>query len=552
MSPNNELSRFSRSLLLTIGVFVVFVIAFAIYVNTEKRIDQAHASRHQSFLLADELRQSSDDLTRMVRTYVVTGDAIYRKRYQEILDIRDGKKPRPLKYEDIYWDLVQVDDRRPRPEGKAVALLELMRQAGFTEAEFAKLAQAKTNSDKLTKTEFAAMALIESAGQAADTNRLKATRLLNDASYHQAKADIMQPISEFYQMVDQRTLEGVRAAENAATLVRVTLIALGLLLAFSLWNAYRALHATLGCSVDELQGRIARLGRGDFSSSIPVPQSMENSVLAWLSETQINLARIDAERKQAEASLSQLNTELERRVAQRTAELETAIYDLENFNYSVSHDLRVPLRAIDGFSKILLDEYSDKFDEEGRRLLNVVRDSTKKIAQYLDGMLAFSRIGRMAMTPAEISMDELVHAVVAELQPSVVEGALQLEIGHLPPARGDSAMLHRVFVNLLSNAIKFSRSRAPAKIKVGGYVEGNEAVYYVKDNGAGFDMQFAGKLFGVFQRLHGVTEFEGTGIGLAIVKRIVTRHGGRVWAEGKVNEGATIYFALPIKEAAHG
>jgi light-regulated signal transduction histidine kinase (bacteriophytochrome) len=158
----------------------------------------------------------------------------------------------------------------------------------------------------------------------------------------------------------------------------------------------------------------------------------------------------------------------------------------------------------------------------------------------------------MAMTPAEISMDELVRAAVAELQPSIVEGTLQLEIGHLPPAWGDSAMLHRVFVNLLSNAIKFSRDRVPAKIKVGGYVEGAEAVYYVKDNGAGFDMQFAGKLFGVFQRLHGVTEFEGTGIGLAIVKRIVTRHGGRVWAEGKVNEGATIYFALPKKEAAHG
>ena len=331
MSPDNELSRFTRSLLLTIGMFVVFVIAFAIYVRAERQIDRANESRYQSYVLADVLRQSSDDLTRMVRTYVATGDAIYKKRYQEILDIRDGKKPRPVKYEDIYWDLVLDDKQRPRPDGHAVALLELMRQAGFTETEFAKLAQAKANSDTLTKTEFAAMALIESTVRTTKANRLEATRMLNDASYHQAKASIMRPISEFYQMMEQRTQKGVRDAENAATLVRVMLIALGMLMVFALWNAYRALHATLGCSVDELQGRIVRLGSGDLSSPIPVPESMENSVLAWLSETQTNLARIDAERKQAEAALSQLNAELEQRVAQRTAELETAIYDLEEF-----------------------------------------------------------------------------------------------------------------------------------------------------------------------------------------------------------------------------
>lgn len=550
MFSNNELSRFSRSLLLTIGMFVVFVIAFAVYVRSEKQIDRANESRFQSYILADELRQSSDDLTRMVRSYVATGDVIYKKHYQEILDIRDGKKPRPVEYENIYWDLVLGDDQRPRPDGSAVALLELMRQAGFTEAEFSRLRQAKANSDALTKAEFAAIALIESSSPATEANRLEATRMLNDASYHQAKAGIMRPIGEFYQMADQRTLKAVHDANSAATLVRTMLIALGLLLVFSLWSAYRALHAILGCSVDELQGRIARLGSGELTSPIPVPGDKRNSVLAWLSETQINLARIDAERKQAETELFQLNAELEQRVSQRTAELETAIYDLENFNYSASHDLRIPLRAIDGFSKILLDEHAGQLDDEAKRLLNIVRNNTVRMSQYIDDMLTFSRTGRKALTHEEVDMGGLVREVMEELRPD--ESVIELEIRSLPRAVADRAMMRQVFVCLLSNAVKFSSTRTPPRIEVGAFIEGGEIIYYVKDNGVGFDMRYVGKLFGVFERLHSVTEFEGNGIGLAIFKRIVSRHGGRVWAEGRVDAGATVYFALPIKEVDHG
>ncbi|MDO8208620.1 MAG: histidine kinase dimerization/phospho-acceptor domain-containing protein, partial [Gallionella sp.] len=285
-------------------MFVVVGITFGLYAYLEKQLDHANELQLKSFLLADELRQSSDDLTRMVRTYVVTGDPVYKQHYQEILDIRDGKKPRPVAYTDIYWDLVLADDQRPRPRGQTVPLLELMRQAGITEKEFARLAQAKANSDLLTRTEFAAMALIESTEPATAANRLRAAQMLNDASYHLAKYGIMRPISEFYQMMEQRTQGAVHAAKNLATLVRVMLIAFGLLLAFTLWRAYRALYATLGCSVDELQGRIARLGSGDFSSGIPVARGMENSVLGWLSATQINLAQRDAERKQAEKRIA--------------------------------------------------------------------------------------------------------------------------------------------------------------------------------------------------------------------------------------------------------
>jgi light-regulated signal transduction histidine kinase (bacteriophytochrome) len=178
----------------------------------------------------------------------------------------------------------------------------------------------------------------------------------------------------------------------------------------------------------------------------------------------------------------------------------------------------------------------------------VVRENTSRMGQLIDDFLKFFRVGRVEMNCSEIDMEKLAREAVEELHPAVADSKLQLEIEPLIPTRGDRAMMHQVFINLLSNAIKFSRNRNPAKIKVGCSIVENEAVYYVKDNGVGFDMQYANKLFGVFQRLHSVTEFEGTGIGLVIAKRIITRHGGRVWAEGKVNEGATIYFALPTKE----
>ncbi|MDD4929857.1 MAG: ATP-binding protein [Gallionella sp.] len=328
MSLKNSLPDFSRNLWLTMGLFVVVSVTFGFYAYLEKQVDHANELRLQSFLLADELRQSSDDLTRMVRTYVVTGDPLYKQHYREILDIREGRIPRPVAYGDIYWDLVLADNQRPRPRGQAAPLLELMRQAGFTEGEFARLAQAKANSDMLTRPEFAAMALIESTVPVSEDNRLKANRMLNDASYHQAKYGIMRPISECYQMMEQRTSGSVHAAERLATLVRLMLIAFGLLLAFTLWRAYRALYATLGCSVDELQGRIASLGRGEFFSVIPVARGMDDSVLGWLSAMQINLAQLDAGRRQVEDELRKTQSNLI--AAQKLAAIGSWEWDVRN------------------------------------------------------------------------------------------------------------------------------------------------------------------------------------------------------------------------------
>jgi light-regulated signal transduction histidine kinase (bacteriophytochrome) len=211
------------------------------------------------------------------------------------------------------------------------------------------------------------------------------------------------------------------------------------------------------------------------------------------------------------------------------------------------------LRAVDGFSRILLDDYAGILDEEGKRLLNMVRDNTNRMGQLIDDILKFSRTGRSEMTLSEIDMEKMAHEVAEELQTMVADGArLQFEIEHIPHAKGDRAMMRQVFVNLLSNAIKFSRTNEAPRVLVGASLKEEETIYFVKDNGVGFDMSYQDRLFGVFQRLHSVNEFEGTGIGLAIVKRIITRHGGQVWAEGKVNEGATFYFALPTKENHHG
>ncbi len=252
--------------------------------------------------------------------------------------------------------------------------------------------------------------------------------------------------------------------------------------------------------------------------------------------------------REAEERIRLLNASLEERVAKRTADLEAANKELEAFSYSVSHDLRAPLRGVDSFSRILIEDYAAKLDDEGKRLLSIVRGEAQRMGLLIDDLLSFSRMGRQELQVVECDVATLVQNVFKDLQATAGDRVLTADVKPLPIAFGDRAMLRQVVFNLLSNAVKFTRNQSAPAIEIGGSTTDGFNTYYVKDNGVGFDSRFTHKLFKVFQRLHTEEEFEGTGVGLALVQRIVHRHGGRAWAEGSLNQGATFYFALPTRK----
>ncbi|OYE04158.1 hypothetical protein CDG79_14825 [Nostoc sp. 'Peltigera membranacea cyanobiont' 232] len=255
-------------------------------------------------------------------------------------------------------------------------------------------------------------------------------------------------------------------------------------------------------------------------------------------QTEIN------ERKKAESEILRLNVQLEQRVAERTAQLEATNKEMEAFSYSVSHDLRAPLRSIDGFSQALLEDYADKLDALGQNYLQRVRAATQRMAQLIDDLLNLSRLTRSEMRCEKVDLSALVEAIATELHKTQPERQVEFAIAPGLVTNGDAHLLRVVLENLLGNAWKFTGKHQKARIEFGLLQQDDTNVYFVRDDGTGFDMAYIEKLFGAFQRLHAMTEFEGTGIGLATVQRIIHRHGGRVWAESAVEQGATFYFTL--------
>jgi PAS domain S-box-containing protein len=297
----------------------------------------------------------------------------------------------------------------------------------------------------------------------------------------------------------------------------------------------------------EKYGKVALTGKAVRFENFSADLNRYYSVVAF-SPKKYHFATMFSDitdRRIAEEEVRKLNTELEERVLLRTTELEKSVQEMESFAYSVSHDLRSPLRAIDGFSQILVDEYSDKFDQEGWRVLNVIRENTKKMDQLISDLLALSRISRVEFSASSIDMSSLVNTVIQEFTTNKVISADTIIVKELLPVMGDHNLLRQVWINLIDNAIKYSRNHPDSKVEIGSYREDKSNVFYVRDEGVGFNPAYSHKLFGVFQRLHKASEFEGSGVGLAIVQRIIIRHHGKVWAESKPGNGATFYFSLP-------
>lgn len=265
------------------------------------------------------------------------------------------------------------------------------------------------------------------------------------------------------------------------------------------------------------------------------------AILEWIG----TVTDID-DRRNAEAEIRRLNTDLEERVSRRTAELESTNRELESFSYSVSHDLRAPLRAIDGYSRMVEEDYGDRLDEDGKRMLAVVRDEAVRMGRLIDDLLSFSRMSRQAMDSVQnVDMTRLAKEVAQSLMREQDAQRVRFDIWPLPSVEGDVSLLRQVWTNLMSNALKYSGTKPKSEILVTGELLNGSALFRVQDNGVGFDMKYAAKLFGVFQRLHKAEDFEGTGVGLAIVHRVVTRHGGSVRADSTLGEGATFHFTLP-------
>jgi len=291
----------------------------------------------------------------------------------------------------------------------------------------------------------------------------------------------------------------------------------------------------VGYLVDAFNGMLAEVGRRAED----------------LEATNRRLQHEMTERERVQEDLRKLNVELEDRVQKRTAQLEEANKDLEGFSYTVSHDLRAPLRAIQSFSDLLVEDHAEQLDEEARRKLRIVQDEGQRMGTLIDELLAFSRLGRKEVRKVDVNMSDLARTSFERLHDQHQGPRVEFRLAFLPSSKGDRVLIGQVWTNLIANAVKFSSKRDKPVIEVSAVSDKEENVYFVRDNGAGFDPRYQAKLFGVFQRLHSASEFPGTGVGLALVQRIVVRHGGRVWADSQPNEGATFYFTLP-KEQSNG
>jgi len=472
----------------------------------QQRVIDAGEGRYRSYLLADQLRQSSDDLTRMVRTYAATGNLIYEQQFRDVLAIREGAKPRPHHYDRVYWDFMAGEvPMPPFEDGKAVSLETLMREAGFIDEEFSLLAESKQRSDKLVELEEMAVnamrgKLVDENGHYLNTGEPDtqlALQILFGNEYHEAKKGIMKPINEFLRLIDGRTHRQVEEGSDQANRLLSSLVIFFI--------------ATIVFTLT-LLGTTYRYHR-----------------------LMVNTLRV-ANYKKHERLVE---------ISKLADKLESKNTEMESFTYTVSHDLKSPLVTIQGFAGQIRKHLNDARLDDIEDCLNRITNAAKNMDMLLDDLLRLSRIGTVINPHEELRFEELASWAVELLAGIISERGVTVTIdptGHI--VHGDKARIREVFQNLIENAVKYGGDSPNPQIEIGTRVEGTETVFYVRDNGVGIDPVNLEKIFGLFHQLD--QNAEGSGVGLAAVKRIVELHGGRIWAESEgLGRGATFRFTLP-------
>lgn len=531
--------------LLTIAILFALFFSFGLYVYTEKQIDRANQIRHISYQLTDQLRQSSDDQTRMARSFVVTGDLRYKQYHQDILDIRDGKTPRPEDYFQAYWDILLANDYKQLTSGgKTIALLDLMSQSGFTQDEMLHLKQAKMGIDNLAVLEFDAINLVEKGGFNLPENQMKALLMLHDKHYLQMKEKVMLPINAFYAKMNERTLARIQNAEHVAFAFRLIFILASLWSMYMLWRAYMGMRTKLGTSLSEVQAHLRRIGSGDLEANIIVAPNMKHSILSGLAEMQSQLRAYYVERQQLEDAREDALNRLHKIAEQeRRHRLEQS-----KFIVMLTHELKNPLAAIKlavsglmNSKRADLDYISLMHISAAEGDMDAIIDRCIQADKIDQGGLQIN-LSRFFLLPY---VNDIAHILHAQTRLDVVIPVNLLVCS-------DTMLLRLVISNLLENALKYSPPESRVMI---------DAMDKFSDNGqSGLMIKVCNKVgkagmpdesrvFERYYRSSAAQRQSGTGLGLWLVKSIVMQMGGQVTY---IPSSDRVEFEIWIPSDAHG